>query len=555
MKALLYFAPLLRPHLRRFALALVLSLTTLAAGTALLGVSGWFLTATALAGAAASFNLFLPSSAVRGFSLIRILARYFEKLVGHNATLKLLSSIRHWLFAALFPRLPLSGRALRHGDLVSRLTADVNALDEIVLVAIGPLVAALVLGGAMSAVLLVLLPMAGWVYLAALLTAALILPALLVVLTARTGTALVNAAANLRTHVLDAIAGHDDLIIFGRKDYAETRFAEAGETLSRLRRRQSLATSLAAGAVSALTGIALVATLVFGLGAFTAGALSGPVLAGLVFGVLGSFEATNAIIRSVGKFGEAAAAASRLHAIATLHPAIREPARPVPLPSGAALALDNVGFAYPGGARVLENVSLALAPGDHVAIAGPSGAGKSTLLALLLRLHDPSAGRITIAGTDIRDVALCDLHARIALLSQDSPVFFDTVRNNLAIARPDATDAELYAALETARLADTVRALDRGLDTMVGETGATLSSGQLRRLCLARTILSPASIVALDEPTAGLDRDTELAFLCDIPRALAGRTVVLVTHAALPPDPGMRTVTLARGTLTGTAGV
>ncbi|MCD7060668.1 thiol reductant ABC exporter subunit CydC [Pelagibacterium xiamenense] len=551
MKALLFFAPLLRPHVRRFALALALSLITLAAGTALLGVSGWFLTATALAGAV-SFNLFAPSAAVRGFSFIRILARYFEKLVGHDATLKLLSTIRQWLFGALFPRLPLPDRSLRHGDLVSRLTADVDALDEIVLLAIGPLLAALILGGVMSAILFALLPAAGWIYLSALLAAAIALPALLAAATRKTGAALVTAAADLRTHVLDAIAGHDDITLFGRKDYAAARFATAGETLSRLRRRQALATALTSGAVAALTGLALAAILYFGLAAFAQGALSGPVLAGLVFGVMGSFEATSAIVRSVGKFGTAAASAQRLHAIATLPPAIREPARPVALPPGTDIVFENVGFAYPEGEPVLEALDLTLAPGEHVAIAGPSGAGKSTLLNLLLRLADPQQGRIAIAGADIRDVSLANLHARIALLSQDSPVFFDTVRNNLLIARPEATDAELFAALATARLDNTIRALSAGLDTMVGETGATLSAGQLRRLCLARTLLSPAAIVALDEPTAGLDRETELAFLSDLPRALADRTVLLVTHAALPAGLNLRTLTLARGSLTET---
>ncbi|WP_404402040.1 thiol reductant ABC exporter subunit CydC [Pelagibacterium halotolerans] len=551
MRSLFFFAPLLRPHVKRFALALLLALVTLVAGTALLGVSGWFLTATALAGAV-SFNLFAPSATVRGLSFIRILARYFEKLVGHNATLKLLSTIRQWLFGALFPRLPLPDRSLRHGDLVSRLTADVDALDEIVLLAIGPLIAALVLGGAMTAILFALLPEAGWIYLSSLLAAAIALPALLIGVTRGTGAALVEAAASLRAHVLDAIAGQDDIVLFGRKDHTAIRFAEAGETLSRLRRRQAFATSLAAAAVTALTGLAFLATLYFGLSAFQAGTLSGPILAGLVFGVMGSFEATNAIIRSVGKLGEASASAERLHAIATLPSAIREPLRPVALPEGTGIAFEGVSFAYPDGETVLDGIDLTIAPGEHIAIGGPSGAGKSTLLALLLRLRDPQHGRIAIAGADIRDVGLADLHARVALLSQDSPVFFDTVRNNLSLARPEATDAELFAALKTARLDDTIRALPRGLDTVIGETGTTLSTGQLRRLCLARTLLAPAAIVALDEPTAGLDRETELAFLNDLPQALANRTVILVTHAALPPELALRTLTLAHGKLEAT---
>src|SRR5690606_35846581 len=150
-------------------------------------------------------------------------------------------------------------------------------------------------------------------------------------------------------------------------------------------------------------------------------------------------------------------------------------------------------------------------------ISGASGVGKSSLLHLLLRLDDPQAGAIRIGGKNIRDLAQAELHAHIALLSQQSPVFLDTIRNNLLIAAPDASDGELFAALVRTRLEASVRGLPRGLATVVGETGAPLSVGQVRRLCLARTLLSPAPVVLLDEPTSGLDRETELAFHIDIP--------------------------------------
>lgn len=549
MKSLLFFAPLIRPHLRAFALPLILSLITLAAGTALLGVSGWFLTATALTTVGISFNLFAPSAAVRGFSFIRILSRYFEKLVGHNATLSLLSDMRRWLFASLFPRLPLPGRSLRHGDLVSRMTADVDALDALFLVAIGPLVTALVVGGAMTAILSWLLPGAQWFYAGAMAAAALAIPALLIVFTRDLGRRIVDAMASLRIQVLDAVAGHDDIVLFDQQHQAAKRFAVAQAELSRLRSWQGLAIALAGAGVQVVTGAALLGTLIVGLGALQSGAIGGAVLAGLLLAVMGSFEATNVVVRAVGKFGSALAAADRLKAIATRPPAIAEPARPIPLPQGTGVCFDHVDFRYDDGAPVLADFCLDLPAGNHLAITGASGSGKSTLLALLLRLAEPQAGRITVAGTDISHVALADLHARIALLSQDSPVFFDTIRNNLTLARPDATDAEHWAALADARLEQAVRALPQGLDTMVGETGATLSAGQGRRLALARTLLSPAGIVVLDEPTEGLDRETELAFFTDMARALGGRTVICVTHATLPAEIGLATRRLENGRL------
>lgn len=550
MKALLFFAPLFRPRLNSFALALLLALITIAAGTALLGVSGWFLTATALTAMGVSFNLFAPSAAVRGFSFIRIVSRYFEKLVGHGATLALLSDIRRFIFTRLFPRAPLPARSLRHGDIVARLTADVDALDNLFLLAIGPLIAALVIGAIVSAILFAILPAAGWTYLATLALAAIIVPLALVLATRRNGAALVEAAADLRTHVLDATAGHDDIVLFAQQQAINDRFAKSAEHLSHLRKRQSLATSIAAATVQIATGFALILILYHGIETLSAGALEGPILAAIAFGVMGSFEATAAIIRSVGRFGEATASAARLHEIATLPPAITEALRPVPLPQGADVTFRDIHFAYPDGTEVLHGVSFTVAAGEHVAITGISGSGKSTLLSLLLRLEDFRHGRIEIAGTDIRDVALDELHSRVALLSQHSPVFLDTIRNNLLIAAPDASDAALWSALRTARLEDFVRDLARGLDTLVGETGATLSVGQARRLCLARTLLSPAEIVVLDEPTSGLDRENEAAFLADIPQAFAGRTLILVTHAELPEEAELRVLTITNGLIT-----
>lgn len=550
MKALLFFAPLFRPRLKSFALALLLSLITIAAGTALLGVSGWFLTATALTALGVSFNLFAPSAAVRGFSFIRILSRYFEKLVGHGATLALLSDIRRFIFARLFPRAPLPTRSLRHGDIVSRLTADVDALDNLFLLAIGPLLAALAIGALVATALMFLLPTAGWVYLAALLIAAIVVPLALVLTTRRTGSALVEAAAALRTHVLDATAGHEDIVLFGQQDAVRSRFTQATAELSCLRQRQSLATSIASATVQLATGLALVTIIFTGIDAMSAGQLDGPILAAITFGVMGSFEATTAITRSVGRLGEATASAARLHEIATLPSTITEASRPVSLPQNSGIEFRNVEFAYPDGTKVLHGVSFSVAEGEHIAITGISGAGKSTLLSLLLRLEDLRLGHIEIAGTDIRDVALEELYNRVALLSQHSTVFLDTIRNNLLIADPDASDASLWAALRKAKLESFVRALPQGLDTLVGETGATLSVGQARRLCLARTLLSRADIIVLDEPTSGLDRETEAAFLTDIPEAFAGRTLILVTHAELPEAAGLRVLTLTNGLIT-----
>jgi ATP-binding cassette, subfamily C, bacterial CydC len=549
MKALLTFVPLYMRQFRAMLLALVLSLVTIGAGVSLLGTSGWFITATALTTAGLAFNLFVPSAAVRGLSFVRILARYGERLVGHNATLKLLSDLRGWLFAALFPRLPLPDLSMRHGDLVSRLTADVDALDTAFLVAVGPLISAIIVGAAMTTILAFALPAAALPYGLALAGSALFVPLAMIVLGRHAGRASVEAGANLRGQVLDGVAGHTDLTVLGALGTATKDFANAAHRAASLRLRLTGITALGGFAVQLLAALALVGTLLVGLDAVAAGRLDGPVMAALLLAVLASFEVSSTIVRSVSKATSAMAAAERLQALEALPPSVLEPQASETIPSDAVVSFQDVSFGYGGLLPVLKDFSLTIQPVERIAILGPSGAGKSTLLRLMLRLAEPRSGGITLGGVPLARFKSASVHAHMALLSQDSSIFIDTIRNNLLIGRVEATEQDLWQALSSARLDTFVRDLPKGLDTLIGETGRTLSVGQGRRLCLARALLSNAPILLLDEPTNALDRETELAFFETLATATAGRTVVLVTHASLPPATVDRVLTLRDGKL------
>jgi ATP-binding cassette subfamily C protein CydC len=546
MKALLAFAPLYMKRFGAMTLALVLSLITIVSGVALLGTSGWFITATALTTLGVGFNIFVPSAGVRAFSFIRILARYFERLVGHNATLRLLSDLRGWLFGALFPRLPLPNRSLRHGDLVSRLTADVDALDTAFLVAIGPLASAMLVGGGMTVILAIFLPAAALPYGLAMAGSALVVPAAIVTLGRHAGRQNVEAYADMRTSVIDGVAGHTDLVLLGALGSAERRFVDAANTASGLRLRLGGLTTLGSLVVQVLAALALIGTLWAGLEAVHAGQIDGPMLGALLLAVLGSFEVTNVIVRSVSKASSAMAAAERLNALATMPLAVIEPTEPKPFTAGA-IAFDSVTFSYGTLRPILSNFSLQVASGERVAILGESGSGKTTILRLLLRLADPQLGTISIGGVNVNAMSSDSVHAGIALLSQDSPVFIDTIRNNLLIGNDTATEEALWSALRKAQLDQFVASLPKGLDTIIGEAGRTLSVGQARRLCLARALLSNAPILLLDEPTNALDRETEEAFFETLAGATAGRTVIMVTHAALPSGTVDRVVMLDNG--------
>lgn len=532
MRALLSFRPSFVRHRRAFLLALSLALVTVAAGVGLLAVSGWFLTAAFLAGAGAAFNLFGPSSAVRGLSLLRILSRYGERMTGHDATLKALTELRHWLFTRLVPNAGPLGKGLRRGDLIQRLTADVDALDVVFLLAIGPMATAFLAGSVLSIVFCFALPGAAFGYLAAFMAAAIGVPICLILATRSAGRDVVEAMTTLRMAALDGIDGRSEIIGFGCQDRFMERFDAAAASLSRARNRIADRAAFAQGAVQTLTGAALLLVLLPGIDAVSRGHLGGPALAGLLLAVLGTFETTAVLTRSVARLGAAATAAERLQGIASpvggaapCRSVLREVA------DGALLfAAAIVGH---NGAASVGPLDLTVTQGAVVAVMGPSGSGKSTLLASVLQLVPLRAGAISIGGVSVDSVMPQALYARVALLEQEAPIFLGTIADNLRLADPDATDDALWAALSDARLEAMVRALPGGLDTEVGEAGHTLSTGERRRLALARILLTGATILLLDEPTSGLDAETEASFFLDIRRACRGRTVVIATHAEL----------------------
>lgn len=527
----------LRRHAGGIALTFALLLITLLAGTGLLGLAGHFLTAAALAGSAAiGFNFFGPSAGIRAFTFARILSRYAEKLVGHDVTLALAKDLRVWFFRRALPLAPLGLGRYRVGDLLARLVADIEAVDGLLVRALGPLVSLATVLSIGVAVAFWRLPAAG-----ALLAVAFVLIAVAVPWAIQAGARglereRAEARARLRYAVLEGLEGASDLVALDAADGWLARVdADAVALAGRERQRKR---RLGLGVL--LHGL-LAAALLPALGwllfdAVDARRLSAPAAGGLFFMTLALLEAAAGIGVAWQAWQAARASARRLDEVAMQQPEIDEPADPVTVPAHGPLVLEGVAFAWPGEAlRLLDGVDLMLAPGRRIAIRGDSGAGKSSLLALLLRLRDPDAGRLLYAGHDLRRFRGADWHARLAWLPQDAPVFAGSVRDNLRIGDPGADDAKLWRALAQVRLDTLVRNWSDGLDGWVGESGATLSAGQARRLALARALLRDTPLLLLDEPTEGLDQDTADALMRDIAEAVADRAVLIITHAPLPP--------------------
>ena len=512
-----------------------LLLATLLAGIGLLGLSGGFLTGAALTfGVVAGFNLFLPSAGIRALTLARIACRYGEKVVGHEATLRIARDLRVWLFERMLALSPGQLSQLRTGDLLARLLGDIDAVDGLLVRAIGPLLALALAILALAGFAFALDPLLGaWIALAATASAA------AVWWRAARGQqdqehALAQERAALRASLHELYDGAADLAAMDATARWLGKLPEQGARLAQRERRRRLRLADASALHGVTAAIAWSGLFWLACTAVIDGRLAPAQAAGLAFAALALSEALPGMALAWQALQAARASMQRIESLASQPPAVADPRRPRVLPARGALELDAVEFAWPGGRRVLDGAALRLAPGERIAIRGDSGIGKSSLAALALRLADPLGGAVRWGGVDLRESAQADWHAHLAWLPQEAPVFAGTLAQNLRLGCADAGDAELYRALAGVRLEQWARAAG-GLDAWIGEGGATVSAGQARRIALARALLRRAPLLVLDEPTEGLDQDTAEAVMRALPELCADRSVLLLSHAPLPP--------------------
>jgi ATP-binding cassette subfamily C protein CydC len=469
---------------------------------------------------------------VRGLSILRILGRYCERYTGHALTLGLVSRTRSWLFERLFRRIPLP-QHLGRADVVSRLVADLDMVDNIFLVALGPMTTAALTAVVMAIGLSVLLPGAALAYALCYLAAALVVPAWLLWRSRQTALTAVAASARLRMELLEGLDGHRDLVLFGQLSRMVGGVSLAANALCEARLHLGRLAANASLAVQLLSGAATIAVLLAALQALQDGRIDGALLVGLLLATLAGFEAAQTLVRSTTRLAASIAAAERVMELAEGEEEGDRSSAPALLPPAAgSIAIRNLTFGYPGQRPVLAGFNLDIAPGEKVALVGSSGSGKSTIASLLVGLIAPQAGVYLLDGADAAAMDVAEVRRRIAIMLQDAPVFCDSVANNLRMGDSDASDSELWAVLQAVGLSDDIRGTG-GLDTLVGEGGMSLSTGQARRLALARTLLCKAEIVVLDEPTAGLEPELEASILGMLGRLAGDRTLLVITHAPL----------------------
>jgi ATP-binding cassette subfamily C protein CydC len=537
VKDLWFFLKLFKPHSAWLAGGIALSLLTAFASIALLTLSGWFISASAIAGLIALdgntliFNYMLPAAQIRTLAITRTLGRYGERIVTHEATFRVLAGIRSWFFRQLIPLAPGRLSTMRSGDLLSRMTADIDALDALYLRLLAPAVVAAVGITAVTVFLAFYAPVISLTTGLMLVIASVWVPWIFNRLGSAGAEEIVVLAANFRIRQLDMIQGLADLIANQAYGRFSDKLVQFSDLMISIQRRNNRLSAISSAFTLLLSQITLLMALMLAAIAFKDGLLSGTDSAVVVFCVIAAFELVTPLPQALQMLGKTQKAARRIRQVTEMPPTITPAAQPLALPGCYDLQLNEVSFRYPDQQeRVLKNISLVIPQGGKIAIVGPSGSGKTTLLQLLMRYYDPEQGSVLLAGQDIRQFDADELMSCFGVLSQRSQLFAATIRENLLIAKPDASLAELNAAVKAAGLENFVGYLPEGLETWVGESGVKVSGGEARRIALARLYLKNAPVLILDEPTEGLDRDTERDVFTALADFAKDKTVVMVTH-------------------------
>ncbi len=517
------------PFAGRMLLAALLGFATIGSSIGLMSTSGYLIARAALRPSIAELQIAIVG--VRFFGIARGGFRYLERLVSHDVTFRLLARLRVWFYRALEPLAPARLTQLRSGDLLARIVADIETLENLYLRVLAPplvallvtLVAAILMGAfdpRLALTLLISLALAG---------------AGLPLVTQRLGRSLglhmVGVRAELKALLVDGIQGVADLLASGAEGDHLRRVERLSRELVNLQGGMARIGALLSALAGLLMNLSTLAVVAVAIPLVSSRELDGVYLAMLILVVVSSFEAVLPLPQAFQYLNTSLEAGRRLFEIVDTVPAIVDPAHPGPVPTRFGIQVRNLCFSYtPDESPALDGVSFDLPEGGLVAIVGPSGAGKSTLALLLLRFWEYHAGQILLASQELRTYGGEAARSMMAVVSQHTHLFNASIRDNLLLARPGASEEEVIQAAKQAQIHDFIQSLPQQYDTWIGEQGLRLSGGQRQRLAIARAILKDAPLLILDEPTANLDALTEQEVMASLQAVAAGRTTLLITH-------------------------
>lgn len=533
------FLRLMRPVRGLMLAGFVLACLAQMASFGLLFLSGWLLAGAAVAGLGGVvtqnlFNLFLPAAGVRFFATTRILARYAERLVTHDAALRVVSLLREWSFARLIPRSPLL-TGCRSGDVLARFVSDTDRLGQYPAEVLLPFGVAAVSGIVAIGVTACFSVPVALVLAGALLVAGGLIPLLTGRKTDQTQTALAEASDGLRADLVETIQGLGDIALCGATHRTVQALAARQTALDAAQFRLASFSHAARQSVTFLAVLTAVAASGLAAQALRQDALSAAELPMLALGCLAAFEPVAGLVTARQAAGRAKISAYRVGALCDSPVPVCQPENSAEVPAHVPLEMRDVFVTLPGSSiPVLRGCSLTLHPGERIAVTGASGAGKSTLVRTLMRLADYQSGSVLLGGVELNRFSTQVLSQTIAVLSQNFHLFQGSIRRNLLIAAPDADEDSMWSALKAAQCDGEVRAMDQGLDTLTGEHGTCLSGGQARRLAVAQVLLRRPDILLLDEPTEGLSPEAGSALIASLLEALPDAAVLCITHRPEP---------------------
>lgn len=531
MRALLPYLALYKRHIWLLTLGVVLAIVTLLASIGLLTLSGWFLSASAVVGVAGiySFNYMLPAAGVRGAAIIRTAGRYFERLVSHDATFRVLQHLRVFTFSKLLPLSPAGLARFRQGELLNRVVADVDTLDHLYLRVISPLIGALVVIVVVTAGLSILDVTLALTLGGIMLVTLLVLPPLFYRAGKPAGESITQMRGQYRQQLTAWLQGQAELMLFSASDRYRKQLEKTEQRWQDAQRRQAELTALSQALMLLIGGVAVVAMLWLTSAGVGGNSQPGALIALFVFCALAAFEALAPVTGAFQHLGQVIASARRITQITGQQPEVTFAAGEGQAFGQVSLTLNQVTFSYPQQpSPALENISLQVGAGENIAILGRTGCGKSTLLQLLTRAWDPANGEISLNDQPLTRLNEATLRQAMSVVPQRVHLFSATLRDNLSLAAPGASDIQLMKALERVGLEKLLE--DSGLNAWLGEGGRQLSGGELRRLAIARALLHDAPLMLLDEPTEGLDATTESQILDLLAEVMREKTVLMVTH-------------------------
>jgi len=546
MKITLRLLSFLKPYMGMVLISILTGSATIVSGIGLFGASAYLLSMAALQPSISILQVAIVG--VRFFGLSRGILRYLERLSSHSVNLQVLSGMRVWIYKALVPLAPARLQGYQSGDLLTRVVADIDTLENFYVRVFAPLVTAFIITAGMGIFIGSFDPALGGVLVIGLLISSLGLPGGLRVVSRQAGGRLADLRGRLSGEVVELSQGVGELTLLGHIGQKVNGILMLGAQLGEAQMRLSQWSGLANGLLIFLNGFTVYILLRIALPLVEVGRLDGVGLAVIILGAIASFEVTAPLIPAGSQFETSLAAARRLFQLADTSPVVTEPDQPLPIPARKDLSLQHVRLTYEGREQnSLDDFSLEMTAGQRIAIVGESGAGKTSLIQLLLRFWEKSSGQIRLGGVGLEELKPEEVRSQFSLVPSDGWIFHGSLRENLRIARNSAEDDACWKALSLSGLEAWAGKLPAGLNSIMGERGVNLSLGERQRLMVARAILQDAPIYLLDEPTNGLDSITEQAVMKTLLQVTEGRSSLWMMHRLIDLEKMDEIIVLSEG--------